>query len=403
MSKNFGNKWLRWALINLVLVALYGTLMRYKIAFNFPYLEQKNLLHAHSHFAFAGWISHVLYTGLAIIIGSVISEQKIKKYNLLILANLLCAFGMLISFTMLGYKAISIVFSTSSIVVAILFCISFIKDAKSMSSTHPSKCWAITGLLLNILSSAGPFFLAYMLMSKNINSQSYLGSVYYYLHFQYSGWFFFGAMAIAASMLPATILLKKYFWGFTITVIPTLFLSLLWAKLPGWLYVVTVSAAIVQLITWVMLLIKTIPVVKNLQPGYPKWINVFFYAAAFALTLKFLLQAISVVPSLSQLVFGIRSIVIAYLHLILLGVYSLFIIGYAFAKGSLKISKFACIAAFIFLCGVFLNELLLGIQGFAAFFYIPVSHINEMLFAIAVMLLLGSVLLASSQIKRKLD
>jgi len=161
-----------------------------------------------------------------------------------------------------------------------------------------------------------------------------------------------------------------------------------------------------------MLLIKTIPVVKNLQPGYPKWINVFFYAAAFALTLKFLLQAISVVPSLSQLVFGIRSIVIAYLHLILLGVYSLFIIGYAFAKGSLKISKFACIAAFIFLCGVFLNELLLGIQGFAAFFYIqgfaaffyiPVSHINEMLFAIAVMLLLGSVLLASSQIKRKLD
>jgi|GEM_PF-4694984 len=85
MCKNFGNKWLRWALINLVLVALYGTLMRYKIAFNFPYLEQKNLLHAHSHFAFAGWISHVLYTGLAIIIGSVISEQKIKKYNLLIL------------------------------------------------------------------------------------------------------------------------------------------------------------------------------------------------------------------------------------------------------------------------------------------------------------------------------
>jgi len=168
---------------------------------------------------------------------------------------------------MLGYKAISIVFSTSSIVVAILFCISFIKDAKSMSSTHPSKCWAITGLLLNILSSAGPFFLAYMLMSKKLNSQSYLGSVYYYLHFQYSGWFFFGAMAIAASMLPATILLKKYFWGFillkkyfwgfTITVIPTLFLSLLWAKLPGWLYVVTVIAAIVQLITWVMLLIKT--------------------------------------------------------------------------------------------------------------------------------------------------
>ena len=38
-------------LINLTLVALIGALMRYKIGFEFPFFNQKNLLHAHSHYA----------------------------------------------------------------------------------------------------------------------------------------------------------------------------------------------------------------------------------------------------------------------------------------------------------------------------------------------------------------
>lgn len=34
-------KWFRIALLNLAIVALYGTLMRYKIAFDFPFLSRK--------------------------------------------------------------------------------------------------------------------------------------------------------------------------------------------------------------------------------------------------------------------------------------------------------------------------------------------------------------------------
>ena len=52
--------WLKFSLINLLIVALLGLLMRYKIGFEFPFFNQKNLQHSHSHFAFAGWISHTL-------------------------------------------------------------------------------------------------------------------------------------------------------------------------------------------------------------------------------------------------------------------------------------------------------------------------------------------------------
>ena len=54
--------WIRFSIFNLLLVALLGLLMRYKIGFEFPLLDQKSLQHSHSHFAFAGWVSHTLMT-----------------------------------------------------------------------------------------------------------------------------------------------------------------------------------------------------------------------------------------------------------------------------------------------------------------------------------------------------
>lgn len=57
-----------------------------------------------------------------------------------------------------------------------------------------------------------------------------------------------------------------------------------------------------------------------------------FALSAFALSLKFLLQLGSTYPPLSTLAFGFRPIVIAYLHLVLLGVITIFIIGYIVAN-----------------------------------------------------------------------
>ena len=54
--------WIRFSIFNLMLVALLGLLMRYKILFEFPLLDQKSVQHSHSHFAFAGWVTHTLMT-----------------------------------------------------------------------------------------------------------------------------------------------------------------------------------------------------------------------------------------------------------------------------------------------------------------------------------------------------
>ncbi len=397
--KSSMRKWFYWGIINLAIVALYGAVMRYKIAFHFPFFEQRNLLHAHSHFAFSGWISHILYCGLTAFLAKHIAAASLKKYKILLVSNLIGSFGMLFSFTIQGYKAISITFSTLAIALAVMYALFFFKDQKQLAINDAAKPWWKAALLLHVLSSAGPFSLAYLMITHNPDQQIYLGSIYFYLHFQYNGWFFFGSVAMIVSHLNRHLpSLKKHFALFAITVIPTFFLSLLWTRLPAWLYIVTAAATILQLGAWISLLLKAASIAKKMETiAAHRWINWFFYAAGLALTLKFVLQAISAIPSVSQLVFGFRPIIIAYLHLVLLGIYSLFFIGLLISRKIIRPRLVVKVAAFSFLSGVLLNEVLLGLQGLSAFAYKPIPFINEMLFGAALLLLASAVGLLIAQ------
>ena len=398
-------RWLKVGLINLTIVALYGSLMRYKIAYDFPYFKQTNLLHAHHYFAFTGWISHIVYSGLALILNPFLLGSEKRKYDILIFANLVCAYGMLFSFTIYGYSVLSSVFSVSSILVTLFFTYFYVKDAYHFPKNNPSKPWAIMGLFLNIISCGGPIYIGYMMLTQHIEHDKYLAYLYYFLHFQYNGWFFFGTMAILASILPRNFInLKNYFWVFALAIIPTVVLSLIWLKVPLWLYWLAVIATYAELVTWIYLVFKLSVLLKRkVAPNYPTWVNLFLYGAVAAVTIKFVLQAVSVIPSLSNLVFGYRPIIIAYLHLVMLGIYTLFILGFGFQQGYLKITTFSKYAALGFMLGVILNESFLAVQGFFALGYKTVPHINLLLLIAAIVLLISSVFLSISQKFSKLE
>ena len=179
------NKWIKIALINLSIVAFIGAVMRYKIGFAFPYFDQKYLQHGHSHFAFAGWISHLLYVFFYYFLVAQSQRSIIEaKYKLLINANLVCAYGMLIAFILQGYGMFSIFFSSTSVLISFVYAWNYIRDVRKHAGNHPSAPWMILALLFNVLSCIGTFALAYMMATKHFNQHLYLGSVYFYLHFQ---------------------------------------------------------------------------------------------------------------------------------------------------------------------------------------------------------------------------
>ena len=118
-------KWFRLTLLNLLIVAFIGVLLRYKIAFSLPFIDQKFLLHGHSHFAFAGWITQALMTLMVAYLVANGQAEAFKKYKTLLIFNLITAYGMLCSFPVQGYGFFSITFSMLSIYVSYTFAIEF--------------------------------------------------------------------------------------------------------------------------------------------------------------------------------------------------------------------------------------------------------------------------------------
>jgi hypothetical protein len=400
-------KWLAFSLVNLLIVAFLGLTLRYKIAFYLPFIDQQRLLHGHSHFAFAGWVTHALMVLLIGYISERTATDYFPKYRWILYFNAITAYGMLISFPVQGYGPVSILFSTLSVFASYYFAIIFWKDLNHIP-VHAicHSCFKVA-LLGNIISSAGPFSLAYMMAAHNMHQNWYLASIYFYLHFQYNIWFFFSCMGLLSYQLSLMGIseksLRKIFVCFAVAALPTYFLSVLWWHIPLWLYVIVVAGALCQLIGWVRLIFLINRHAAGIKVRIGSFPRVLFIFSGLALGIKLLLQTASVIPSVSRMAFGFRPIVIGYLHLILLGMITIFILTYSYTFGRIRANTGTKRGIIFFVTAIIFNELLLMIQGISDLYYHNVPGMQYWLFAAACMLVGGMGIIVYHQLFSKDD
>ena len=391
----FLSKWLSISFLNLFLVAFLGLILRYKIAFYLPFLNQKYILHSHSHFAFSGWITQSLMVLLIYYLSSKIGEQVFEKYRPVLYANLICSYGMLISFIIQGYGLLSISFSTLSILVTSVFTIYFWADLKWIKKKATSILWFKAALVFGIISSIGALSLSYLMANKTTDQNWYLASIYFFLHFQYNGWFLFAGMGLLTDKLEFLIheqkKLNAIFYLFFFACIPAYFLSILWIPFNVIIYQILILAVILQLIAWALMLNIFFKNSRAISKKFSSQGKSILILSAIAFTIKLLLQSGSIHPALSQLSYGFRPIIIGYLHLVLLGVTSIFIIGYIISFKLIITNKLAIKGIIVFIAGIIINELLLMTQGVAALSYIAIPYINEMLLVAAMILFIGTI------------
>ncbi|HEY8398270.1 MAG TPA: hypothetical protein VIK80_10030 [Flavihumibacter sp.] len=379
-------KWMGWAFFNLVLVALAGLLLRTKILFPLPWLHHKNLLHAHSHFAFAGWISLFLMSALV----SLLPAERAGRYNRILTAYCITAYGMLFSFPFQGYGPVSIFFSTVSVLASWWFGYELWRE-KSLAASGKlvgrMSRWSVFYL---ILSSLGTFFLAW-LMANHINkAELYFGSIYFYLHFQYNGWFLFAILTLLLARLKPSAQegLGSSLQALAWICLPAYFLSALWMRLPLWMFVLAVIAALLQ----------PLVVINLFRKGYRELVDSLRSPAQrqlwglsiIAFLIKIVLQSLSVIPGLSSYAFAYRPVVIGYLHLVLLGFVTLFLFGWMLEKGILRaVNGHLSAWCRLFIVGILLTEFTLMAQGISAMFYVAIPLTNELLFGAAICLFGG--------------
>ncbi|MCG9900145.1 MAG: hypothetical protein MH132_09110 [Hydrotalea sp.] len=398
-------RWMQLSLLAFMLVAALGLIMRYKIGFSFPYFHQKYLQHAHSHLAFAGWVSQTLWVWITYNIGGneLLGNQKMK---LLLFSNFAAAIGMLFTFAYQGYGGLSIFFSSSSLIFSFLLigiCYRFIQKCNKTIATK----WYVASFVWFILSTAGTIYLIYMMIQKKIPQHEYLASVYGYLHFQYNGWFFFACIGIWLQHLEKNGLLKSSHklersWQLLAwTCLPAYGLSVLWLKLPAYIYLVIIAAAVLQLYGWIHILRQVN--IRNYLSEKTFYQKLLMYVLLGTVSMKFILQLLCVIPAMSHFAFGIRPIVIAYLHLVLLGIISLFILFQAQEEKWIVKRKAATVGIIIFIIAFGLNELLLVSQGVASIFYFTVPFIDLGLLIAALLLFLGVTAIYMSQITKSIS
>ncbi len=107
-------KWARICLFHFLVVSVLGVVLRYKIIFRLPVVQQKLLLYGHSHFAFTGWVSLALFTAMLTMFREQVNKPR-PVYFLLFRLGFYSAWGMLLTFPFFGYTWPALIFTTFSI------------------------------------------------------------------------------------------------------------------------------------------------------------------------------------------------------------------------------------------------------------------------------------------------
>lgn len=381
-------------------IALLGLYLRAEFVFPFQLLNFKNILHAHSHFAMLGWIYNLLFIAILFIYSDKIIN--FKKYNILFWITQFISLGLLFAFTIQGYKVFSIVFSVLHIFISYIFAGFIYADLKNEFISSLSIKFIFAGLFFLILSSLAPWGLTFVVILKLSNNDLYNQLIYFYLHFQYNGWFIFTFLGLWLKYLEPYInsdlfrFPNKLFYTLFFSNIAAFSLSLLGFDYHYLLNIFAFIISAVQLIAFFKLFNFL-----NLSLKYAEFSNsnakFLFRFSLIALFTKFLLQLISALPKINLPAFIARDVVIGYLHLIMLGVLSFGMIAFLMTNELIPINKNLISGIHLFLFAFIITELYLFYPALKLWFNLnSVPLFTEINFFMAVLMFIASIFILIS-------
>ncbi|WP_025605756.1 hypothetical protein [Pontibacter actiniarum] len=329
--------WLLVALFNLVVVAFLGLLLRWMFVAPVAGINYKYLLHGHSHVALLGWLYSAVFVALVAFFLPPALQQK-KTYTWQFWLSQGTVLGMLLSFPVQGYGPVSIFFSTAHILMSYWFTYQFLKDGKAaqlgQGKHQQSYAFVKAALFFLVLSSLGPWAMGPIMATGQSGSELYFNAIYFYLHFQYNGWFTFAVLGLLFWLLEqykvnfsvkyGRLFFRLMFWS----CLPAYLLSVLWIKPAAVVYAVGGAAALAQVVALVVLLLLVNSISKQVLALFSNWSRFILVLAGMAFTAKILMQLTTGIPYMADLAYRLRFFIIGYLHLVLIGFVSMFLFAF---------------------------------------------------------------------------
>lgn len=381
------------ALAFLVVVAALGTLLRWQAVRPLAGINYGYILHAHSHAAFLGWVFNA-FIALAFVL--FVPMEAHRAYRRLFIVFQVAVLGMLVAFPVQGYAAVSIAFSTLHMGGSFGFAWWLWRRNLALPVARGPLRVALVFL---VVSGLGPFLLGPLAANGLRDSSAYHLSVYFYLHAQYNGWFlFFLQAALLQSAARRGLSLREndarraLVW-LTVGTALTFAQSTLWLTPAGWVYAIAGVGGVAQLVGCFFLRRCFLGAWARLTG----LVKVLAGLAVGAFLLKHALQAAAAWPALGA--FGShRFIVIAFFHLVFLGVVAPALFAWALSFEWLPDSGFTRVGLVLFLAGAGATELLLIAVPFGL---LPGIPLPVSLLGTAVAMTLGAVALLAAFASRR--
>lgn len=353
------------ALLYFMLIALLGVLLRLFQVVEIPAVY-KYMVHTHSHIALLGWV----YTALTTLLYKLYlgNAQIEKKYRILFWFTQVTIIGMLLTFPFTGYALFSILFSTLFLIASYVFARIFFKYSSVEQKEKASYQCIRMALWYMVLSSLGPWALGAIMNTAGSDSPLYRNAIYFYLHFQYNGWFVMALLGIFLKLIEErgiTLSPKSFgpfFWLFNGGIVATFGISLLWMEPHTSIYLVSALGALMQCLALVILLKSTLAIWNTLVSNGPPLVFWSLKIAALLFLVKLILQFFGTLPPIAALVMSNIDFVIGYLHWTFLGVVSIALFAFLHYFGLIRFSKKTLL---IYLIGFALTEGLIFYKGIA--------------------------------------
>ncbi len=318
-------------------------------------LDYNNLLHAHSHVAFLGWVFNAFFVAA---LRHFVPAAETRSYDRIWWTMQLGVAGMLVTFPFQGYAPASIAFSTIHMAAAFVFAA---RLWRRNGASPAARLHLRLALGFMLLSGTGPLALGVLPALGLRESSAFTLAIYFYLHCQFNGWFSFFLQALLLQRAheerwpvdPAQA--ARAGWWLAVGGLLVFALSTLWAQPPAGTVWIARAGGIIQAFGALGLL----GAVRRVPWPVDRTVRVLAAVAVGAWLLKHGLHLAGSWPGLAALAEQ-RFVAIAFLHLIFLGFVTPALLVWAHSQGWLPHGVRLGAGVAMLLAGTATSEVLLA-------------------------------------------
>ena len=360
--------------VNFLIAALLGLLLRGAFVFPIEGMTFLYVLHGHSHVALLGWLYLLVYL-LLVNQFALQNPREERFYRRLFWVTQVAVLGMAVTFPFQGYAAPSIFFSTLHIICSYAFVYRLWRYHRITNKQQA--LWVKTALFFMVFSTLGVWFLGPAIGMMGKASAFFQLCIQFFLHFQFDGWFFTAFIALLLPQFFPKGMEKKSFQRFYTLLITSVVLTY---ALPASWYI---AAPSLYYINGVGVLLQTLAFGYGIKPLYQQLklekrnqvndhqANYNLALAVFAgicLVLRLITQFAVLNAAFAEELKGIRSWIVSFIHLNMLGLFTALGLLLLIQKRKLALTTWTKVGVCCLLLGFSSTEGILAIQGAQQFF-----------------------------------